>query len=199
MWLEYFSQYMETAFPRFLSERPWNYKNDLCVTGAAMLADATGSPRWNRYILDAAKWLVDEEGRVANWKEYEHNIDKVSFGKSLRILRDLTGDGRYGRGVERAYAFLEHYPRTSTGNFWHKDIYPDQVWLDGLYMAMPFYAKCLAENGEERWDDIMDQFQSTHRLLWDGKTGLYLHGCDVSRIRQPAAAPGYGAGRKAGS
>ena len=146
-----------------------------------MLADATGSPRWNRYILDAAKWLVDEEGRVANWKEYEHNIDKVSFGKSLRILRDLTGDGRYGRGVERAYAFLEHYPRTSTGNFWHKDIYPDQVWLDGLYMAMPFYAKCLAENGEERWDDIMDQFQSTHRLLWDGKTGLYLHGCDVSR------------------
>ena len=48
-------------------------------------------------------------------------------------------------------------------------------------MAMPFYAKCLAENGEERWDDIMDQFQSTHRLLWDGKTGLYLHGCDVSR------------------
>ena len=80
MWLEYFSQYMETAFPRFLSERPWNYKNDLCVTGAAMLADATGCPRWNSYILDAAKWLVDEEGRVANWKEDEHNIDKVSFG-----------------------------------------------------------------------------------------------------------------------
>ena len=52
-----------------------------------MLADATGSPRWNRYILDAAKWLGGEEGRVANWKEYEHNIDKVSFGKSLRILR----------------------------------------------------------------------------------------------------------------
>ena len=181
MWLEYFSQYMETAFPRFLSERPWNYKNDLCMTGAAMPADATGSPRWNRYILDAGKWLVDEEGRVANWKEDEHNIDKVSFGKSLRILRDLTGDGRYGRGVERAYAFLEHYPRTSTGNFWHKDIYPDQVWLDGLYMAMPFYAKCLAENNEDRWDDIMNQFQSAHRLLWDERTSLYLHGCDVSR------------------
>ena len=122
-----------------------------------MLADATGCPRWNRYILDAAKWLVDEEGRVANWKEDEHNIDKVSFGKSLRILRDLTGDGRYGRGVERAYAFLEHYPRTSTGNFWHKDIYPDQVWLDGLYMAMPFYAKCLAENGEERIETEAEQ------------------------------------------
>ena len=123
MWLEYFSQYMETAFPRFLSERPWNYKNDLCVTGAAFQADVAGNPRWNRYILDAGKWLVDEDGGVANWKEDENNIDKVSFGKSLRILRDLTGDGRYGRGVEKAYAFLEHYPRTATGNFWHKDIY----------------------------------------------------------------------------
>lgn len=181
MWLEYFSQYMETAFPRFLSEKAWNYKNDLCVTGASMLADVTGEPRWNSYILECGKWLVDEDGAVANWTENENNIDKVSFGKSLRILRDLTGDRRYGQGVEKAYAFLEHYPRTATGNFWHKDIYPDQVWLDGLYMAMPFYAKCLTENGENRWDDIMDQFQSAHRLLWNEENGLYLHGCDVSR------------------
>ena len=79
MWLEYFSQYMETVFPRFLSERPWNYKNDLCVTGAAFQADVAGNPRWNRYILDAGKWLVDEDGGVANWKEDENNIDKVSL------------------------------------------------------------------------------------------------------------------------
>ena len=185
MWLEYFSQYMETAFPRFLSERPWNYKNDLCVTGAAMLADATGSPRWNRYILDAAKWLVDEEGRVANWKEYEHNIDKVSFGKSLRILRDLTGDGRYGRGVERAYAFLEHYPRTSTGNFWHKLIYPFQVWLDGLYMGQPFYMEYENRfNERKNYSDIMNQFNQARTLLYDEKTGLYYHAYDEYKDRK---------------
>ena len=56
----------------------------------------------------------------------EHNIDKVSFGKSMRILRDVTGEARWAEGVERAYRILADYPRTVTGNFWHKDIYPDQ-------------------------------------------------------------------------
>ena len=181
MWLEYFARYLDLAFPRFLAEKPWNYKDDLCVIGASCLAQATGDDRWNRYIVKNGRWLVGEDGSVANWKEGENNIDKVSFGKSLRILRDLTGDERYGRAVEKAFAFLEQYPRTSTGNFWHKDIYPNQVWLDGLYMAMPFYAGCLAENGEDRWDDILDQFASVHRLLWKEEAGLYLHACDVSR------------------
>lgn len=181
MWLEYFTGYMEHVFPEFLRDKPWNYKDDLCVIGASYLAEATGDSKWNRYIADSGKWLVDEDGAVANWKENENNIDKVSFGKSLRILRDLTGDGRYEEGVRKAYAFLETYPRTSTGNFWHKDIYPDQVWLDGLYMAMPFYAKTILETGEDRWDDIIGQFQSAHSLLWNEETGLYLHGCDVSR------------------
>lgn len=182
MWLEYFKSYLETAFPRFLEEKAWNYKDDLCVIGASMLAEATGDASWNRCIAENGHWLVKEDGSVANWKEGENNIDKISFGKSLRILRDLTGDKRYGDAVKRAYEFLESYPRTVTGNFWHKDIYPNQVWLDGLYMAMPFYAKTLTETGEEeKWDDIIDQFQSAHRLLWDEKLGLYIHGCDVSR------------------
>lgn len=182
MWLEYFAQYLENAFPKFLKEKVWNYKDDLCVIGAADLADATGNPEWNRYITENAHWLMAEDGTVFNWKEGENNIDKVSFGKSLRILRDLTGDARYGKAVEKAYDFLKQYPRTESGNFWHKDIYPNQVWLDGLYMAMPFYAKTLTENGEDRWDDIVDQFQSAHRLLWDESLGLYVHGCDVSRL-----------------
>lgn len=182
MWLEYFAQYLENAFPKFLKEKVWNYKDDLCVIGAADLADATGNPEWNRYITKNAHWLMAEDGTVANWKEGENNIDKVSFGKSLRILRDLTGDARYGKAVEKAYDFLKQYPRTESGNFWHKDIYPNQVWLDGLYMAMPFYAKTLTENGEDRWDDIVDQFQSAHRLLWDESLGLYVHGCDVRRL-----------------
>lgn len=180
MWLEYFSQYMETAFPRFLEEKAWNYKDDLCIIGAACLAGATGESRWNEWIVKNGGWLATEDGAVANWREGEHNIDKVSFGKSLRILRDLTGEKRYGDGVKKAYAFLADYPRTKTGNFWHKDIYPNQVWLDGLYMAMPFYAGMLAETGDPGWDDIMDQFQSAHRLLWREDAGLYLHACDVS-------------------
>lgn len=181
MWLEYFSQYMETAFPKFLEEKPWNYKNDLCVIGASDLAEVTGDDRWNRYITASSGYLMVDDQTVANWKEGEHNIDKVSFGRSLQILKSLTGEERYGRAVGKACGLLKDYPRTETGNFWHKDIYPDQVWLDGLYMAMPFYARMLADTGEDRWDDIIGQFLSAHALLWDESLGLYVHGCDVSR------------------
>ncbi len=181
MWLEYFAQYLETVFPRFLEEKAWNYKDDLCVIGASYLAEATGDGKWNDYIRANSGWLMAADGKVTNWKEGEHNIDKVSFGRSLRILRDLTGDDRYGKGVQKAFDFLKDYPRTETGNFWHKDIYPHQVWLDGLYMAMPFYAKTLVETGEKGWDDIIDQFLSAHELLWDESLKLYVHGCDVSR------------------
>lgn len=180
MWLEYFTQYMETMFPEFLKNKVWNYKDDLCVIGASYLAEVTGDEKWNRYITANSQWLMAEDGTVANWKEEEHNIDKVSFGKSLRILRDLTGDAQYQVAVERAYDFLKYYPRTKTGNFWHKDIYPNQVWLDGLYMAMPFYAKTLLETGDNGWDDIVNQFQSAHQLLWNKELELYVHGCDVS-------------------
>lgn len=181
MWLTYFEQYLDQAFPRFLADKPWNYKDDLCIIGAHGLVQATGDAKWNRFILDNARFLMREDGSVVNWAPGEHNIDKVSFGKSLRILRDLTGDQHYARAVEEAYHILDDYPRTITGNFWHKDIYPNQVWLDGLYMGQPFYAACLVENGEDKWDDILDQFKTAHELLWNEELGLYMHANDCSR------------------
>lgn len=181
MWKEYFYSYLKEKFPRFLAEKPWNYKDDLCVVGAWDLREATGDSTWTGLILDSASCLMNPDGTVRNWQHAESNIDKISFGKSLRIYGKLTGDPRYAAGVRRAFDALEHYPRTETGNFWHKDIYPHQVWLDGLYMGMPFYAACLDEYGVDRWDDILDQFASAHTLLWNGDLGLYMHACDCSR------------------
>lgn len=181
MWLTYFKQFFVRDYPCFLGEKPWNYKDDLCVVGADDLAKATSDESWYKPVLENEDRLIRPDGSVVNWQAGEHNLDKVSFGKSLRILRDLTGDARYGAAVQQAYHMLDDYPRTVTGNFWHKDIYPNQVWLDGLYMGMPFYAACLAENGKDRWDDILDQFQSAHRLLWDERLGLYRHANDCSR------------------
>jgi len=180
MWLAYFEQYLSRQFPAFLAEKPWNYKDDLCIIGAEDLRRTTGDEKWAAPILAAAPWLVGKDGQVTGLVPGEHNIDKVSFGKSLRILRDLTGEAVYAQGVERAWEVLQDYPRTPEGNFWHKDIYPQQVWLDGLYMGQPFYAACLAERGEDRWDDVLDQFATAHALLWDGDRKLYLHANDRS-------------------
>ena len=191
MWMEYFKEFLDERFVRFLNEKPWNYKDDLCVIGGHDLALATGDASWEQYALRYADHLMDAEGRIQNWKADESNIDKVSFGKSLMILRDLTGDARYAKAVKDVYATLAPYPRTVTGNFWHKSIYPDQVWLDGLYMGQPFYAAVLDETGEDKWDDILDQFKTAHELLWNEELGLYMHACDCSR-RESWADPATG-------
>ena len=184
MWLSYFQQFLNEDFPRFLAEKAWNYKDDLCVVGANDLACATGDKCWIQPILDHASFLMRPDGSVINWQKGEHNLDKVSFGKSLHILGDLTGDPHYVTAVQQAFHMLDDYPRTESGNFWHKDIYPNQVWLDGLYMSMPFYARCLEDTGKDRWNDIIDQFQSAHRLLWNENLGLYMHANDCSRTAE---------------
>ena len=181
MWLEYFKNYLGDTFEGFLREKPWNYKDDLCMIGAYDLFLATGDERYTDAIREKAHYLIDEDGRVSNWQDGEHNIDKVSFGKSLMILRELTGEERYKAAVEKCYRGLSDFPRTVTGNFWHKNIYPNQVWLDGLYMGMPFYAAAAAEGETSRFDDILDQFRTAHELLWDEARKLYLHANDCSR------------------
>ena len=69
MWLTYFRQFFEREFPRFLAEKPWNYKDDLCVVGADDLAKATGDESWTLPILDNAAYLMRPDGNVINWAE----------------------------------------------------------------------------------------------------------------------------------
>jgi len=181
MWLQYFEQYASQQLPAFLKGKPWNYKNDICVLGLNKLADATRDNKWNEYIIEYSNYLMLEDGSVVNWHENEKNLDKVSFGKSLRVLYDITNETKYQSAVKAAYKMLEGYPRTITGNFWHKDIYSNQVWLDGLYMVMPFYAQSLVEFEENHWDDIFDQFKTAHDLLWNDELELYMHANDCSK------------------
>ena len=180
-WMQYFHQYLEKQFPVFLQEKPWNYKDDLCMVGAYDLYEATGEEAFLSPIRSAAPYLVSPDGEIKGFSSGEHNIDKVSFGKSLRILDKVTGEKVYRDAWERVFDNLSDYPRTETGNFWHKDIYPHQVWLDGLYMGQPFYASCLDCGKEEGFRDILEQFTQADRLLWNEELGLYMHACDCSR------------------
>ena len=76
---------------------------------------------------------------------------------------------------------LMEQPRTPEGNFWHKQIYPDQVWLDGTYMALPFLAMYENNFGKGEIRDVMDQLRVVRKRMRDPETGLYYHGYDASR------------------
>ena len=77
---------------------------------------------------------VMEDGSIEGYSVEELNIDNVNAGKTLFELYDLTGKEKYRKAIDLVYSQIQKMPRTKEGNFWHKNIYPNQVWLDGLYM-----------------------------------------------------------------
>ena len=118
-----------------------------------------------------------------------YSIDSINCGKVLFFALDETGDERYRRAADFHARRLEGHPRCACGNFWHKEIYPDQIWLDGLYMAQPFRAEYDARFGGGRdAADIAGQFKNVRKYLYVPEKGLYVHACDMAR-KQPWADP----------
>lgn len=180
-WLEYFQGYMKDTFPGFLQQEPWNYKDDLCIVGTDKLYQATKDDRFRAAILAAVPKILSDHGALCSYDFSENNLDKISVGKSLLILYRHTKDEKFLHAALRCYEKLLTNPRTGNGLFVHKDIYPHQVWLDGLYMALPFYAECTALTGNAGFDDIVGQFEAARSRLFVPETRLYIHAWDENR------------------
>ena len=111
-----------------------------------------------------------------------YNLDNLNEGRVLFDLYRETGKEKYRKAIELLYKQIEGQPRTGTGNFWHKKIYPDQVWLDGIYMAQVFYTRYETEiNGGMNYADIVKQFQAVYDNMYDREKRLYYHGWDYSK------------------
>jgi unsaturated rhamnogalacturonyl hydrolase len=128
---------------------------------------------------------VDGGGEIRTLAIDEFNIDSVNSGKLLFPLLQDTGDPRYRGAIEQLRGQLEWQPRTRNGVFWHKLKYPWQVWLDGLYMGMPFSAEHAARfDRPGDLDDVARQFRESYAQLRDPATGLLHHGWDESRLQR---------------
>ncbi|MDF2877446.1 MAG: glycosyl hydrolase family 88 [Clostridia bacterium] len=138
-----------------------------------------------KFIYDYCFEAVTEGGEIRGYKKEDYNLDNINTGKILLYLYKHTGEKKFDEAIRCLYAQLKEQPRTTNGGFWHKGIYPNQVWLDGLYMAMPFYTE--AENMyhmEGSYQDITQQILQVKSLMKDEKSGLYYHGYDDSRQEQ---------------
>ena len=118
----------------------WNYIDGCMITALIEMAEISGDARYfdfSRRFIDA---FVGEDGTVRTFNPSKHTLDDINEGRVLFALYDRTGDGKYRRAAGTLKRALDDQPRTFEGSFWHKQIYPNQVWLDGIYMAMPFLA-----------------------------------------------------------
>lgn len=160
----------------------WNYI-DGCMIKAILEMYAITKEK--KYLTFADAYIdprVKEDGTISGYDVDELNIDNINAGKTLFELYDLTGKEKYKRAIELIYSQVEKMPRTKNGNFWHKNIYPNQVWLDGLYMCQPFYMEYETRfNNKKKYDDIYQQFFEVEKQMKDPRTGLYYHAYDASK------------------
>jgi unsaturated rhamnogalacturonyl hydrolase len=176
---EYFDQFAN-RYTRYKGGS-WCYEDGCLYRGLIHLFEATGDARWKAHLHRLADPQIAADGALLGYDPREYNIDHVFAGRSLFALAGGSNDPRYRLAADRLARQLESHPRIPAGNYWHKKRYPHQVWLDGLYMGLPFqieYAKSTGRTG--LISDALQQF-STALVLTATSGGLYVHGYDDSR------------------
>lgn len=168
---------------RLDSEQPkWEYTHGLVLDALWRVGQETGDERYRRYVELYYDAMIDGQGEIRTYRLDEFNIDRVEPGKALLALYGRVRAEKYRLALERLRQQLRQHPRTSAGGFWHKQRYPSQMWLDGLYMGAPFLARYARVFGEPAaFDDVVKQFVLMERHARDEKTGLLYHGWDESR------------------
>ena len=166
----------------FIDSPKWNYTSGLISLAMMNLWKETGDEKYFNYAKGYADSLILEDGSIYKYNMENYNIDKLNSGKFLFGLYEKTGDERYMKAIEQLRDQLNGHPRTSEGGFWHKERYPWQMWLDGLYMGSPFYAQWAAYHDDSAaFADVVNQFKLVHKYTYDSTTSLNYHGWDESK------------------
>ncbi|MBD2755852.1 glycoside hydrolase family 88 protein [Spirosoma sp. BT704] len=163
----------------------WDYEMGLVLHAITQVWYRTGDARYFNYVKKQMDRYVNDDGTIRTYDLSKFNIDFVTPGRSLLMLYEQTlpNKEKYRKAADLLRKQLAEQPRTKEGGFWHKQIYPNQMWLDGLYMAEPFYAeytKLFDQDGKD-FEDIINQFVWMEKNSRDAKTGLLYHGWDESR------------------
>ncbi len=162
----------------------WNYIDGCMISSLIDLYEQTNQFEYLSYAGNFIDYYVNEDGEILGYNMDTYNLDNINEGRVLFYLYELTGEQKYKTAIDTLYTQLMNQPRTQEGNFWHKQIYNNQIWLDGLYMAQPFYAmyETVFKNpNERRYDDILNQFENVFNLMYDKEKHLYYHGYDSSK------------------
>lgn len=160
----------------------WSYDQGVVLKGIEGVWKLYGQGEYFNYIQHSMDFYVQEDGSIKDYKREDYNIDNTNNGKVVMLLYNITGKEKYKKAIDNIRRQFNDHPRTKEGSFWHKKVYPWQVWLDGLYMGQPFYAEYAKWAKQDSvFDDVSKQFINIERHTRDPKTGLLYHGWDESR------------------
>lgn len=171
------------AYTKEAKDARWEYEMGVVLRGIEQVWYRTGDARYFDYIRKNMDRYVMNDGSIRTYQADEYNIDHVTPGRALLLLaqQTLPGKEKYRKAADLLRNQLAQQPRTKEGGFWHKKRYPYQMWLDGLYMAEPFYAEySLIYSEPKNFDDLINQFVWMEQHARDERTGLLYHGWDES-------------------
>ncbi len=171
----------------FLTKPKWDYTQGLIAKAMLETYLATGDSAYLNYVQAFADYFIQEDGSILTYDLTKYNLDRVNGGNFLFLLDSIDPQPRYEAAIRLLRSQLATQPRTTEGGFWHKQIYPSQMWLDGLYMAEPFYAHYAvwdkSENPDTIFADVVRQFRVVDKHTLTPATGLNYHGWDESKAQ----------------
>ncbi|MCU1323562.1 MAG: glycosyl hydrolase family 88 [Acidobacteriaceae bacterium] len=160
----------------------WAYEEGVLLDGLAAQWHVSADGREFKYIKAAVDKYVTNDGAIKGYPVDAHSLDNIEMGRAVLLVYRVTQQEKYYKAAKFIHEQLAEQPQTASGGYWHKQIYPNQMWLDGAYMAGPFragYAATFQEKGD--FDDIAKEFLLMDAKMRDPKTGLIRHGWDESK------------------
>lgn len=160
----------------YMTKNDWNYEQGVMLEALRQMYVKTGEKKYFNFIKENIDQFVTDEGKILEYEYNTFNIDNINTGRQLLFLYKETGIEKYKIAADTLRKQLQNQPRTKEGGFWHKKIYPYQMWLDGIYMGGPFYAKYISMFDEEKnYDDVVFQILTIYKHTLDQETGLLYH------------------------
>ena len=170
---------------RYLNPPSVKWQYDVAFLGQAIDKLGDIDPRYSKYMEDYIAWFVQEDGSVTDYNPEEYNLDRINPAKNLITLYKRTGNPVYRMALDQFLNQMKTHPKTKAGGYWHKKIYPWQMWLDGIYMASPFLAQYAKEfNAPEWFDTVTLQIELIYGKTLDNSSGLLVHAWDESRSQK---------------
>ncbi len=173
-------RYDTLAYYNGRSAAGWSY--DVALLGTAIDKLGNIDQKYSDYMKVYMDMLIDSSGNIPRYSMESYNLDLIRPATNILTLYKRTSDKKYLNALPQFIEQLENQPRTPSGGFWHKKRYPNQMWLDGIYMAEPFLAQYAKEFNQPQWfDTVAQQITLIYEKTRDPETGLLYHAWDESR------------------